>query len=466
MASVGIIGAGIAGLTAAFQLREQGLDVTVFEASAHVGGKIRSERADGYLIEHGPNTVQKSTPLMDALIDHLGLDDAVVETSEVAQKRYVVRDGSPHPLPTSPLQFLTTNLFSLTAKLRLLREPFVRRAASDAEESVADFTRRRLGREILDYGLNPFVAGVFAGDPEQLSLRHAFERLYELEQEHGSLLKGLIRSMRARKQASPEEASPPARRMFSFRDGLQRLPDALAETLGDSIHRRTPVTAVKPEGARWIVTVHREGAAPTTRAFDAVISTIPLYRFAALDLDTALDLSPLADVTYPPVSVVALGLRRNDVAHPLDGFGMLVPEVERDYRILGTIFSSTLFPDRAPKDHVLLTTFLGGDRDSDLGRASFEEQRATVLSDLRALLGVRGEPTFIRRVAWPRAIPQYTLGYGRVKALIDRLERAHPGLFLAGNYRDGISIGDAMASGDRAAQHLAEALGKGDWEKG
>lgn len=465
MASVGIIGAGIAGLTAAFPLHEQGLDVTVLEAAPHPGGKIHSERTRGYLVEHGPNTVQTATPLMSGLIERLDLADAVVEASAAAKKRYIVRDGLPLPLPTSPPGLLTSRLFSLTGKLRLLGEPLVRSAPPETDESVADFARRRLGREALDYGLNPFVGGVFAGDPEELSLRHAFGRLYELEQTHGSLFKGLLHTVRAKqdaKQASPsngDEASP-ARRMFSFRDGLQMLPEALATALGDAVQCRTPVKALRRDGNRWTLTIHREGEARKTLTFDAVISTMPLYRFGAFDFDTDLDRSPLADVAYPPVSVLAMGFRRGDVEHPLDGFGMLVPAVENDYRMLGTLFSSTLFPGRAPEDQVLLTTFLGGARDPDLGRASLATQRAAVQSDLEVLLGVRSDPTFVRRVQWQHAIPQYTLGYGRVKALISRMEQVHPRLFLAGNYRNGVSIGDAMASGDRAARRLVDVLGK------
>ena len=461
MASVGIIGAGITGLTAAFQLRAQGLDVTVLEASDHVGGKIRSEHADGYLVEHGPNTVQRATPLMNTLIDRLGLAEAVVEAQAAAKKRYVVRDGTPQPLPTSPPGFFTSDLFSLKAKLRLLGEPFIRPAPPEDEESVADFARRRLGGEILDYGLNPFVGGIFAGDPEQLSLQHAFGRLHELEQQHGSLFKGMIRSMRST-NASSEPDDTPIRRMFSFRDGLQMLPDTLAAHLGSAIHRRAPVSVLRREDSQWAATVQRDGQEAETYTFDAVVATVPLHRFANLGLRTDLDLSPLTKVPYPPVSVVAMGFPRDQVAHPLDGFGMLVPEVERAFRILGTVFSSTLFPDRAPDDHVLLTTFVGGARDPVLGRASLDEQRTVIHSDLAALLGVRGAPSFVHRVQWPHAIPQYTLGYGQVKGLIDRLEQQQPHLFLAGNYRQGISLGDAIDSGARAAQRALEVLERGE----
>lgn len=456
MASVGVIGAGIAGLTAAYQLHRAGLDVTVFEATDRVGGKIRTERADGYLLEHGPNTIQTATPLMNTLIDQLGLADDVVEADAAAKKRYVVRGGQPLPLPTSPLAFFRSNLLSTRGKLRLLAEPFISAADSDADESLADFTRRRLGQELLDYGLNPFVAGIFAGDPETLSVQHAFGRLYALEQEHGSLFKGVLHQMRNRTPSDAPGDSGPARRMFSFRDGLQTLPKALAAPL--TIRRAAPVMRLRRSNAQWRLTVPPEGTAPGNHAFDAVISTVPLHRFAALDFDTDLDRSLFARVMYPPVSVIAMGYRRADVGHPLDGFGMLVPEVEDRYQILGTIFSSALFPDRAPDGHVLLTTFVGGARHPVLGRAPDDQQQAIVERDLKALLDIDGRPTFVRPVRWPHAIPQYTLGYGSVKRQIDQLEARHSALFLAGNYRDGISVGDAMHSGQDAAQRCMRTI--------
>jgi oxygen-dependent protoporphyrinogen oxidase len=457
MASVGILGAGIAGLTAGHHLQRAGLDVTVFEATDHVGGKIRSERADGYLIEHGPNTVQSATPLMNALIERLDLDDAVVEADAAAKKRYVVRDGTPHPLPTSLLSFLRSDLLSARGKLRLLAEPFISSSRSDADESLADFTRRRLGNEVLDYGLNPFVAGVFAGDPETLSVRHAFERLYAMEREHGSLFRGLLASMRDWSPSGDDPADAgPKRRMFSFRDGLQTLPDRLARPL--TIRLSAPAVALHSDGTTWTLTVKPSRTEPETHVFDAVISTMPLHRLGALDIETDLDLSPLTRVMHPPVSVVAMGFRRDEVHHPLDGFGMLVPEVEDVFHILGTIFTSTIFPDRSPDDHVLLTSFIGGVRHPELGRASDDRQQRIILADLADLLNVQASPSFVRHVRWPRAIPQYTTGYDAIKNLVDRLEVQHPGLFLAGNYRQGIAVGDAMDSGHSAAEQCLRHL--------
>ncbi len=449
MADVGVIGAGIAGLTAAYQLQHAGVDVEVLEASGRVGGMIGTERTNGYLVEMGPNSLRGSNEAQESVIASLGLESEVVEANDAASTRYVVREGRPQPLPMSPWTFLTTDLLSASAKLRLLGEPFVSSAPGGEDESVASFVRRRLGPEVLDYMVDPFVGGIFAGDPDRLSLRNAFQRLHDMESEHGSLFRGLVHAARNR---STDDG--PSRGLFSFRKGLQTLPDALATALNGRIRRNTSVQALRPGGS---VQVENDGA-QRQHAYDAVISTLPLHALTDIDFPTEVDLDPLAEVPYPPVSVLALGFREDDVQHPLDGFGMLVPSVENEFRILGTIFSSTLFPQRAPDGHVLLTTFVGGMRHPDLGRADTQMLSARVQDDLDALLGLQGAPTFVRHVPWNRAIPQYMQGYDHVTETIETLESAHPWLTLAGNYRQGISVGDALESGADAADRVLDRL--------
>ena len=450
MPSVAIIGAGLTGLAAAYHLYEEDAAAfSVFEAGAQAGGVVHSECTNGYLVEHGPNTLQSIPPILEDILTALDLEGRIVEPPPTAKKRYVVRGGQPLPVPDSLKSLLTTDLLSWPAKVRLLREPFASSIPGKAEESVADFVSRRLGQEVLDYAVNPFVGGIYAGDPQHLSLRYAFPRLYELEEEHGSLLKGALFS---------KHQSTTRRRLFSFDEGLQTLPLALAHKLEGRIHLQTRVTAIEKRKGRWVLTLrHQEKV--STRRFDAVIYAAPLHELANIGLSAPLDLAPLLEVLYPPLSVLALGFRRQDVAHPLDGFGMLVPAAEDAFNILGTLFSSTLFPNRAPEDHVLLTSFVGGMRHPDLGLASTDTLVAIARQDLATLLGVRGEPTFVKRVAWQKAIPQYHLGYGQVHRCLDELEAARPGLFWAGNYRGGVSAGDAMASGQQAARRAAASLG-------
>ena len=270
-------------------------------------------------------------------------------------------------------------------------------------------------------------------------------------------MKALVQMMKARREGA---ASRGPDNVVSFRNGLQEIPDALGQTpqqRGTASRAGHPV-AKRPAG--WTV-----GAAfQTPELFDAVVYAAPAHSLDEIDLDLpgAERLSTLSSILHPPVAVLALGFRRDQVSHPLDGFGFLTPEVERR-RILGVVFSSSLFPERAPEGHVMLTAFVGGTRDPDLVQADPQTLTARVLDDLRPLLGTQGEPTFRCVQVWPKAIPQYVLGYGRFKEIADDVERRNPGLVLAGTYRDGVSLGDAIASAERAAARVAELLGTGVW---
>jgi protoporphyrinogen/coproporphyrinogen III oxidase len=293
--------------------------------------------------------------------------------------------------------------------------------------------------------VNPFIAGTFAGDPEQLSVRHALPQLHTLERTHGSVIKGLLKA-----------GSAGGGRLTSMRGGLQEMVDALGRELKSELRLRAPVTQLRGGPKGWTV-----GAAyQTPEVYDGVVYAAPAHSLDDIDLDLTGGerLGTLSSIFHAPVGVLALGFPRDQVTHPLEGFGFLVPEVERR-RILGAIFSSTVFPDRAPPGSVLLTVFAGGARDPDFVEADPHTLTARVLDELRALVGTRGEPSFKAVQVWSRAIPQYVLGYGRFKDILDQVEQNNPGLVLAGTYRDGISLNDALGSGLRAAERLSGLLG-------
>jgi protoporphyrinogen/coproporphyrinogen III oxidase len=454
MRSVAVVGGGITGLTAAFRLWERGIPVAVYEAGERVGGPIQTIRDDGYLAEFGPNTILETSPKVTTLVRDLGLESRRRDTDPRANKNYIVRGGKPIAVPVSELGFLRTPLFSTRAKLRLLAEPFVRRAAR--EESLAEFVVRRLGREFLDYAINPFVAGIYAGDPEKLSVRHAFPKIYALEKKYGSLILGKIFGARERRARAEKSAQTAAK--FSFDEGLQVLIDALRDRLADSVRLRSPVSGVEraevaggTPAARccWrVCTGGREGE------HAAVLLTAPAHKLAGIEIDGKSSLAPLAQIPHPPVASVVLGFRREDVAHSLDGFGMLIPEVER-FNILGTIFSSTLFGNRAPAGHVTLTSYIGGCRNPELALRDPAALVEITLGDLRRILGVSGAPRFRHVAVFPKAIPQYEVGFGRFKQLMSDIESKAPGLFFAGSFRDGIALGSSIASGDDAAARIA-----------
>ena len=454
--SVAIIGAGITGLTAAFRLRSLGMPVTVYESSPRVGGVIQTVCRGGFLAERGPNTILETSPVIADLIRDLRLQSQRFYSDPGAKNRYVLRDGKPTLVPDSAFGMFTSSLFSAKAKLRLLAEPFVQRVAAETEESVSEFVLRRLGREFLDYAINPMIGGIYAGNPSRLSVTHAFPKLRALEQRYGSLILGQVLGARERRKS--EEVSKQSAPKFSFRNGLQTLTNALHRELDASIQLRSPVKMLRRHRDGWEVQAWHDGAA-VTREHDAVLLAAPAHKLAEIDLqsDDDLTLATLGEIPYAPVASLTLGFRREDVAHPLDGFGVLVPEVERR-NILGAIFSSSLFPCRTPAGHVLLSCYLGGMRAPELATRDTAATVALALADLRAILGVRSQPVFVHHSAFPKAIPQYEVGFGRFKSWMNRLEVNAPGLFLAGHFRDGISLSDSILAGHNTAERIAHFL--------
>jgi oxygen-dependent protoporphyrinogen oxidase len=443
--SVAIIGAGITGLTAGFYLQRRGIPVTVYESSGRVGGVIQSFRREGYLAEFGPNTILETSSKIGQLVGDAGLQSRRQDPDPKAEARYVVRYKRPIEMPGSPLGFFTTNLFTAKAKLAVFREPFVPARRDGKEESIAEFVQRRLCQEFLDHAIDALVAGIYAGDPYKLSVPQAFPKLAALEARYGSLIKGQIFGARDRKKSG--EVAKDRAPKFSFDEGLEVLPQTLAKTLGESVRLRASVSALTQTPDGWSVGYNQNGHLERAQ-HSAVLYAGTAYSLAALALETEQELSfaDFSEIRYPPVASVVLGFRREDVTHPCEGFGMLIPRVE-GFKILGTIFSSSLFPNRAPAGHLTLTSYVGGERYPDLASRSPEELFALTCEDLRVLLGVKGRPTFQHSVFYPKAIPQYVIGYGRYREKMTEMEKKAPGLFLAGHYRDGVSLSDSIVSG-------------------
>jgi protoporphyrinogen/coproporphyrinogen III oxidase len=450
--SIAIIGGGITGLTAAYRLRQAGIPVTVYEASHRVGGVIQTTCRDGFLAECGPNTILETSPVVSDLVRDLRLESQRLYADPTAKKRYVLRGQLPVPVPDSPAGMFMSPFFSLGAKLRLLAEPFVRRAALETEESVAEFVLRRLGQEFLDYAINPMIGGIYAGDPARLSVTQAFPKLHALEQRYGSLILGQILGARERRKS--KEVAKQFAPKFSFRDGLRTLINALHRELREDIRLRSSVRALRQVPGGWALDVTRDGSGAIYQ-HHAVLLAAPAHKLARVYLQAGegQTLAMLDDIPYAPVASLVLGFRREDVAHPLDGFGVLVPEIERR-NILGAIFSTSLFPHRAPAGHVTISCYMGGMRAPELATRDTASAVGVALTDLRVMLGVRGEPVFVHHTVFPKAIPQYEVGFGRFRQAMNQLEANAPGLFFAGHFRDGISLSDSIVSGGRAAERL------------
>jgi oxygen-dependent protoporphyrinogen oxidase len=446
-----VIGGGISGLAAAFGLQRAGLRVELLEAAPRVGGAIGSKRREGLLYEMGPNSTLDTTPLVNELLGDIGLAGERMDANAAASIRYVVRGGAPIPLPTSAGAFLTTPAFTLGAKLRLLREWFIAPTPPGVEESIAAFVRRRLGNEFLDYAIDPFVAGIYAGDPEQISVAAAFPRLLALEQKYGGLIRGQI--LGARERRKNKEVAKNAAKTFSFRNGMQTLTDGVASKLARiECGARVRRVAREDDGA-FRVEGEKDGA-PFVRRARAVVVATPAHAAADIVRGFAPDAAEaLAAIEYAPVAVVVAAFRRADVAHSCEGFGFLVPRKEQR-RILGSLFSTSMFENRGPAGTVLLTTFAGGRRNPEIAALSDDAVAQVALAELAALVGA-GMPMWTEVVRWPQAIPQYNLGHLERVARVVGAEERFPGLLFCANYKGGVSVSDCIKNGHLVAEALA-----------
>jgi oxygen-dependent protoporphyrinogen oxidase len=459
--SVIVIGGGISGLLTAYWLSKQNIDVTVLEKDSAVGGTMKTVHDNGWLIETGPNSALETTPLIGEIISSLGIESQRIYANEQSSKRYIVKNGTLLLVPMDPLSFIRTKLWTASGKLRLLKEPFIGRGNS--EETIAQFVERRLGKEFLDYAINPFVAGVYAGNPETLSVQHAFPKLYALEEKYGGLIRGMIGSRRERK--ARKEIAKDRAKLFSFYSGMQSLPSKISEALSTSIITESSVESVIPMkvGNRpiYTVTFFQNGERLKLEA-PVVVFSSPADATASIiekiDPETA---SALRSIYYPPVAEVFLGFADKQITRKLDGFGFLVPAVEQN-KILGTIWSSSLFPNRAPKNHIALTTFVGGSRQPELTELDDNELLNIVLDDLKTLMQIEGKPVYRKIARWKRAIPQYNLGYGKILDKITRFEDNFQGTFVASNYRGGIAVGDCFINSEKTWKKVVDYLNRGN----
>lgn len=460
--TVVVVGAGVAGMTTALEIRDRagrvpgGLEIAVLEASDRPGGNIRTDREDGFVCEWGPNGYLDNVPTTPALVRRLGIEDRLFPSDESAAKRFLFRGGRLRQLPGSAGAFLRSDVLGWAAKLRVLGEPFGRRTRDEGDESVFDFASRRIGREAARVLVDAMVSGVYAGDARRLSLEATFPKMWSMEREHGSL----TRAMLARRKEGPSTGgggpAGPGGRLTSFRNGLQELTDALAAALGPTLRLRTPVRRVVSRGERGFRAILGEGAPLDV---EAVVLACPAWfaRDVTTDLDDELSRT-LGEIPSASLAVVHLGYEASVLPAPLDGFGFLVPRGEGP-RILGCLWSSSIFPGRAAAGKALLTSMIGGAHDPsalDLDDAALV---AAVRADLERTMSIGVAPRFVRVFRHPRGIPQYTIGHPkRLETIAARLSR-FPGLAVCGNSYRGISVNACVAEAPEVAEavvtHLA-----------
>ena len=449
-----VVGGGISGLVCAHALQKAGIEVLLAEASPRPGGVIHSITRDGFLLELGPQSFSVTLALRQ-LCEDLGVSDQVFQAPPRAP-RYVLIDGQLRPVPLSPPAFFMSSLFNGSTKWSLVRDILGKSIPPDSDESVANFVRRKFSPQLLDRLVGPFVSGIYAGDPERLSFRSAFPQLYEAEKAAGSIIRGIMRP--ARSKQGPRER--PA--LQTFRDGNETLVRALTAKLGTSLSCGTEVKAIQcggagsgPRGLRFVVDVNSP-AGDETLVVDNLILATPTNITARLlkGVDGAFE-SALGGIEYAPVAVVSLGYRKLDVGHTLEGFGFLVPRSE-GLRILGSVWNSSLFSGRAPKGHVLLTSFIGGASDPQAIFLSQEELVATVHKEINPVLDIRQCAVFSHVQIHPQAIPQYNLGHGERLASVARERLPYSSLWLTGNYFRGPAIGTCVAQALTVAEEICK----------
>lgn len=431
-----VIGAGISGLTCAYTLKKCGQSVLLLEASARPGGVIQSVEENGYLYELGPQSFSSTTTLAE-LCDDLQLTHEVVEAPHSAA-RYVLIGGELVPVPFSPA-LLTSGLLSWSTKFSFLRDAIGKTSPPEVEESIAAFVRRKFSAELLDRLVGPFVSGVYAGDPERLSLRAAFPKLHEAEVRAGSVIRGSLILGKAEGQKTVPRPRPRPS-LLSFRGGNQVLVKALARKLGSALHCDAEVVGIRKEAQAFHLTIRSAAGTDEMRCERLVVAT-PTTATARLLQEIAPAASaPLQQISYAPAAVVSLGYKREQSRHSLAGFGFLAPRSSK-IRTLGTVWNSSLFPGRAPQSHVLLTSFIGGATDPSAVALLQEELAALVHREIAPILKISGDPAVARVTRYVSAIPQYNLGHvDRLKSIQDAVAPI-PGLWVIGNYWKGPAIG-------------------------
>ena len=451
-----VIGAGISGLTAAWQLYKHGIDVRLIEGSNEVGGVMRTESRDGFLLEKGPFNVIVREPAFQDLLEELRDELLVVEADRsAARARYVLHDDRLWKVPSNPIALASTGLLTFAGKARLIRGLLYSHTSTDRDGSIDEAASRRFGPEIAQRLVSALCVGIFAGESCDLSLEACLPRVAEIDRQTRSLLGFALAQRLRRKRQS--HAPRRWRGLVSFREGLGQLPTTLAHQLGDRLLMNCQASSIRKVDRQYVIRC--SSASNTTRTFRAshIILAVPQRVTAAL-LDQiapriAEDLNAIATAS---LVVLNLGFDRAHVGHPLQGYGFLVPTPSSSFPLLGVLWADSVFPHHAPPNRRLLRVFMGGSRRPDMLNKSDTELVEIAIRALRDHLQLTGDPTLIDVCRWPDAIPQYSAGHVQRAAEIHREVERHYGLHLAGNYLDGISINDCIGNASRVAEEVTQ----------
>lgn len=472
MKRIVIIGGGIAGLAAAYALREQAgaanerLEVMLLEKRERLGGNIRTEKADGFLIEGGPDCFLSEKPWAMELCGKIGISDKFLPTNEGHKKTFVLSGKRLHELPegvilmvpTKILPLAFSSLITMGGKIRMALELFIPRKKDKSDETLGDFVRRRLGEEALIKIAEPLVAGVHAGDPETMSVRASFPKFVQMEEEYGSLIRGMLKKMELMKKARAKvsgHGGGEKKRVTMFmtlRDGLSDMVDTLTAKIKEykNTGLRTGVSVKGISKRDGGFEIEIEGGQPVFA--DAVIIAAPAYAASSILSGIDKELSKLLlTIPYVSTATVSIAFKKKDIEHPLNGFGFVVPKVE-GRKIMAATWTSVKFSRRAPDDSVLIRCFVGGSKNAGLVNLDDEEMIRMVRLELKEIMGITAEPVLARVFRWKDSMPQYTVGHEERISKIEKLVSAHPGLYLSGSAYYGIGISDSIRTSNEAAK--------------
>ena len=444
MRDVLVIGGGISGLTAAYDLMRRGLDVAVLERQVVTGGKALSSRFGGYLMEHGPSTLNVSAADALARLQDLDLLDSAGDLGPNVRKRYLVDRRGLQGISTSPAGFMLSNYLSLPGRISMAAEVLRPRKKDSAEESIFDFSRRRFGAEFAQKVIDPMAAGLFMGDSRALSIEGAFPKLPEMEQRFGSVVRGVLRA---------KKNSEPGRKLYSWAGGIGTIPKTLTRLLGDRVQTGVVVTGLAkiPGGFRVQTATGGQVARAVVLAVQPHVVADLLHGLEPLTAAAA------AEIPAPAIGVVYLGYRTDQIGHPLDGLGFLSTR-NAGKTVSGAQFCSTMFQGRAPAGHVSISCYTGGARHPEQADMPDAELEQKVQAELAGLLDIKGPPVLVRTRRWAVGLPQYTLGHRERRAVLETAHERLEGLYLTGNYLQGVSVSNCMASAGAVAAQVGDYL--------
>lgn len=439
--SVIIIGGGISGLSTAWYLNKANVPFTLIEKGALTGGVIQSESKSHSVFDFGPNTIRDKDGSIRALVDELGLSDEILSISEAFKTRYIVRNKKLSKIAPNPLSFISSSILSTKGKLRLLQEPFRKKTEHSDDESIASFLERRIGKEAVDYLVDPFFSGIYAGDIHKQSKKTLLEKLSDFEQEFGSIFKGFVKTKR-----EPGKRLKPS--VISFKKGIQTLTNAITDQLSDHIVHTEVLKIDKSESG---YEVHADGQVFQT---ERIISCVPAHQLSRLieDLDSSTS-QLLNDIKYPPMLSLQVVYRKDDIRLFDEGFGFLVPRKEQ-IRLLGAIWKTQIFPEHTNAEYLHFNLMAGGSHDTSLPEEDLREVEKQVLDEFSKLMNITVQPIFTESRLWEKAIPQFEVGYEQVKHMLKTFQEEHPGFHIGSNFVWGVSVPDCIAGAKRLASNF------------